>query len=283
VSRRPPSFDLIVATVGRTEEFGRLLDSLENQEHPALRVIVVDQNEDDRLAAELAGREVRTEHVRESRGLSRARNAGLALVEADLVAFPDDDCTYPAGLLADVAQRFAEDGGLDGVSGMIRDESGAASSSWKTDPAVLDRDNVWNRVNSAALFLRRSVVERVGVFDETLGLGSGEPWSSGEEIDYVVRAVDSGLHIAYDPTVVVQHAVVSDHAAIGYRDGATVGYVLRKHRYPRRTVARMLVRPVGGALASLVRLDTARSRYYAATLRGRVRGYRATRRSNSSA
>ncbi len=30
---------------------------------------------------------------------------------------------------------------------------------------------------------------------------------------------------------------------IGFRDGASVGYLLRKHRYPRRVVARMLVRP----------------------------------------
>ena len=30
---------------------------------------------------------------------------------------------------------------------------------------------------------------RSGTFDERLGLGSGEPWGSGEEIDYLVRAV----------------------------------------------------------------------------------------------
>jgi hypothetical protein len=45
----------------------------------------------------------------------------------------------------------------------------------------------------------------------------------------------------------------------------------------------MLVRPVGGAALALARLDVARARYYAATLRGRIRGYRGARRSNSSA
>jgi GT2 family glycosyltransferase len=282
VSRESPSFDLIVATVGRTDELGRLLDSLEEQE-VTLRVVLVDQNDDDRLVGVLAGRELRIEHVRAARGLSRARNAGVALVDAELVAFPDDDCTYPPGLLAEVARRFAADDTLSGLSGSVEDDSGAASSSWKRDPAVLDLDNVWNRVNSAALVLRREVVEQVGDFDERLGLGSGEPWASGEEVDYVIRAIAGGARIEFDPTIVVRHAVVPDDAAIGFRDGAAVGYLLRKHAYPRRAVARMLVRPIGGAVASLLRLDPTRSRYYLASLRGRLRGYRATSRSKSSA
>ena len=283
MSRELPSFDLVVATVGRTSELGRLIDSLEAQQYPRLRVIVVDQNDDERLAPILAGRTLQLECVRSARGLSHARNAGLEQIEGDVVAFPDDDCSYPVGLLAKVGQRLADDETMDGISGRVEDESGAASASWKPDAKVLDRSNAWNRVNSAALFLRTSVVERVGTFDERLGLGSDEPWSSGEEVDYVIRAIGAGARIAYDPSVVVRHPVVPDDTVIGYRDGATVGYLLRKHDYPRRAVARMLVRPIGGALASIVRLDAARSRYYAASLRGRVRGYRATRFSNSSA
>jgi glycosyltransferase involved in cell wall biosynthesis len=199
VSREPPSFDLVVATVGRTDELGRLLDSLAAQDYERLRVVVVDQNDDERLAPILAGRALQLEHVRSVRGLSRARNAGLGLVEGDVVAFPDDDCTYPAGLLDEIARRFVADEELGGITGRVEDESGASSASWQRDAADLDRENVWNRANSATLFLRRSVVERVGTFDERLGIGSGEPWSSSEEIDYVVRAIDAGARIAYDP------------------------------------------------------------------------------------
>jgi glycosyltransferase involved in cell wall biosynthesis len=283
VSRELPSFDLVVATVGRTDELGRLLDSLVAQEYGCLRVVVVDQNDDDRLAPILAGRALQLEHVRSPRGLSRARNAGLEVIERDVVVFPDDDCTYPPGLLAEVAARLGSDEALDGLSGRVEDESGAASASWKRDGAILERDNMWNRINSAALFLRRSVVERVGPFDERLGLGSGAAWSSGEEVDYVIRAVDVGARIAYDPSLVVRHRVVPDDATIGYRDGAMVGYLLRKHGYPGRVVARMLLRPIGGVLASLVRLDSARRRYYAATFLGRWQGYRARSISKISA
>jgi GT2 family glycosyltransferase len=283
VSREPPSFDLVVATVGRTDELRRLLDSLEAQRYPRLRTIVVDQNTDERVAEVLAGRGLELVHVRAPLGLSRARNVGLRDVSGDVVGFPDDDCAYPPGLLDRLAERFTGDPGLDGVTGRAEDAQGRSSSSWEPDAAVLTLDNFWNRANAATMFLRRELVDRVGDFDERLGLGSGEPWSSGEETDYLVRAVATGARIVYDPALVVLHDVREDDTAIGLRDGASVGYLLRKHGYPPRTVARMLVRPVGGALLALARLDLPRGRYYAATLRGRIRGYRGARPSNSSA
>ena len=279
-----PSFDLAVATVGRVEELDRLLDSLERQTHGRFAIQVVDQNEDDRLRPVLAAHpELDIAHLRSPPGLSRGRNEALAHVSRDLVAFPDDDCVYPDDLLEHVAERFAADPTLDGLAGRVVGDDGASAATWNHEPALLERDNLWNRVNSAALFLRRELVERVGGFDERLGLGSGEPWSSAEEIDYVVRALDQDARIAYDPELAVVHPVAVLDAVLGHRDGASVGYVLRKHRYSARTVARMLARPLGGIVLSLARGDGARARFHAATLRGRAHGYRRARSAKSSA
>ena len=60
--------------------------------------------------------------------------------------------------------------------------------------------------------------------------------------------------------------------AVGRRDGASVGYLLRRHRYGLGTKSRMLVRPAGGALVALARRDRARAGFHAATLRGRLLG-----------
>ena len=274
-----PGFELVVATVDRTAELDRLLDSLERQTHRSFRVLVVDQSEDDRIVPVLDRHpSLDLLRLRSHRGLSRARNVGLAEVGADLVAFPDDDCVFPADLLERVARRFAASPGLDGLTGRSVDEARAASPSWARDGAVLTRTNLWNRAISFGIFLRRSAVEQVGHFDERLGLGSGTPWSSGEEIDYLVRAVDSGARIEYDPNLVVVHPSrplsAAGLRAVGFRDGASVGYILRKHRYSLRTVARMLVRPAGGTLLSLARGDLTRARFHASTLRGRIVGLR---------
>ncbi len=284
-SREPPTFDLVVATVGRAEELRRLLASLERQNHPSLRVLVVDQNDDDRVARVLAeNSKLDLVHLRAERGLSRARNAALPHLRGDVVGFPDDDCEYPEGLLERVATRLVDSERLDGLTGRAADESGRSSPSWRRDRALLTSGDLWNRAISFAIFLRRSLVEQVGRFDEELGLGSGRPWESGEEIDYLVRAVRAGARIEYDPELVVLHPHKPlsrlELRSIAFRDGASVGYILRKHGYDARTTARMLVRPLGGAGVSVLRGDAARAGFHLATLQGRLAGYRGGRRSS---
>jgi GT2 family glycosyltransferase len=246
------TFDLVVATVGRVDELARLLESLERQTHRDFRVLVVDQNDDARVVPLLTERAVR---LHSPPGLSRARNEAIPHLQADVVAFPDDDCVYPDDLLERVATRME---GLDGMTGR--------EPWWTTGAATLTRDNLWNRAISFTIFLRREVVERVGRFDERLGL----PSSSGEEIDYLIRALDSGARIDYDPALVVEHPrKLADMRAVGARDGESVGYLLRKHDYPATTVAPMLLRPLGGAL-----VHPRRAGFHLATFRGRLRGYR---------
>jgi GT2 family glycosyltransferase len=271
-----PTFDLVVATVGRTAELATFLESLRRQTHDRFRVLVVDQNEDDRVQTLLDGQLPEAVRLRSPRGLSRARNAALPALSADLVAFPDDDCVYDDDLLERVARRFAADAGLGGLTGRAVDEGGRSDPNWDAAAGAVTQDSVWHRAISFTVFLRRDVVERVGPFDERLGLGAGTAWSSGEEIDYLVRALRLGARVEYEPALTVTHPSrrlgPSELRALRYRDGASIGYLLRKHRYPPRAVARTLLRPLGGAALSVARADLARARTHLATFRGRVRG-----------
>ena len=276
---RLPSFDLVVATVDRVSELERLLASLEAQTYRDLRVLLVDQNEDDRLESILRQeRRFDLVRLRSERGLSRARNAALREIRADLVAFPDDDCLFAPELFERVARRFADDPALDGLTGRAVDEAGCSSRSWAQDPRTLTRENLWNRAISFTIFLRAALVARVGDFDVQLGLGAPTPWASGEEIDYLVRALDAGARIEYDPARVVTHPDTrvspTTLRSLGNRDGASVGYILRKHEYPKRMVGRMFVRPIGGAVVAIARRDRGQARFHLATLRGRLLGYR---------
>lgn len=282
-----PSLDLVVATVDRIDDLAALLDSLSDQTHRRFRVVVVDQNEDDRVTRLLAEHpSLETLHLRSERGLSRARNRALPALAADLVAFPDDDCRYPRDLLERVAGRFARESTLGGLSGRPVAPDGATVGRWPATGRSIGPDTVWHSAISHTIFLRREVVEQVGRFDEALGLGSGTPWSSGEEIDYLVRALRLGARLEYDPSLVVTHPVrpvtADGLVALGRRDGGSVGYILAKHRYPGRTVARMLVRPAVAAVLLTVLLDAPRARFQVATFAGRARGYVGARRSKSS-
>jgi GT2 family glycosyltransferase len=143
----------------------------------------------------------------------------------------------------------------------------------------LSRYNCWWRGVSFSLFVRRDVVERVGHFDETLGVGTQSPWGSAEEIDYVLRALGAGFRIHYEPTIVVGHAhpvrQFDSRATVrAYRYGAGVGRVLRKHGFPAWFRIFMLLRPAAGAAISLLQARLDKARYYWAGFKGRMDGMR---------
>src|SRR6202000_1855439 len=109
------------------------------------------------------------------------------------------------------------------------------------------------------------VVSEVGAFDEELGVGSGTPFGSGEETDYVVRAVAKDFKAQYLPGLTVHHphpeATIDKRIAQrAYLYGCGMGRVLSKHRYPLWFKCRALVRPLGGGLISLIRLDLPHAR-----------------------
>ena len=65
---RTPEISLILATVGRTDELTRMFESLATQTFSDFEVVVVDQNEDDRLRGDHEGEEER--HAREGSRLT---------------------------------------------------------------------------------------------------------------------------------------------------------------------------------------------------------------------
>jgi glycosyltransferase involved in cell wall biosynthesis len=274
-------FSLVLATLGRTEDLTRFLASLGAQTYRNFELIVVDQNEDDRLVPVLAPyrEDFRIVHLRSPKGLSRARNVGLQQLTGDVVAFPDDDCWYPsAELLAQVAQFFAAHPGRDGLTGRSDDGNGASDCRWAPCGTQVSDLNVWTTATSFTIFLKRGVVERVGGFDETLGIGSGTRWGAGEEIDFVLRALACGASVEYDPQLVVYHpyktAERNDSFLARVETYArSAGRVIAKNRLPWWFLCYMNLRSTGGLLLSLVRGDFWKARFYYAAVSGRFKGY----------
>src|SRR5215510_8912437 len=115
----------MVATGGRPSPVTELLRSLEQQTLTSWRLLVVDQNEDQRLDEVLANfTGLAIVMLRApSLGLSRARNVALPQLSAEIVAFPDDDCAYGPDLLERVAGAMRT-GSLDGLVGRTADPDG---------------------------------------------------------------------------------------------------------------------------------------------------------------
>ena len=96
-------FSLIMGTLNRAKETAICLRSLLKQKFKDFEVIIIDQSTDEetrKLAygAEFGGLNIIYTHV-DFRGLSRARNAGLALASGRYFALIDDDAGYDENYL----------------------------------------------------------------------------------------------------------------------------------------------------------------------------------------
>lgn len=270
-------FSLIIATMGRVAELHDLFDSLVAQDHPALDVILVDQNPDDRLAPVVAKYTplLALRHLRSPRPhANAARNLGLRAATGDITAFPDDDCTLPPGTLAHVARAF-QDAGLAVLTGPAASPAGGLGSGrWQAGGGPITLGTVWTSVIEFNLWLRRDTALALGGFDENLGPGSA--FGSAEGNDLVCRAMAAGLRAEYDPALLVVHPDkrLSDVAAErAHRYGMGLGFVLRRHAVPFAVWSAFLYRPVAGAALSLLRGRLHHAAYYWQSFSGRLAGF----------
>lgn len=273
-------FSLVMATMGRTDDPERFLDSLRNQAYKDFELIVVDQNTDDRLVAVLATYEGEFPilHLRsEAKGASRARNLGLRHVSGEAVAFPDDDCVYPPDTLDTSARLLADHPEWDGLTGRSIDEGGGTSMGrFDERSGRLDKISAWLRGIEYTVFLRAACVKEMR-FDEELGVGAGTPWGAGEGTDLLLRLLERGAHLYYDPDVVVVHPWRTppyDARAMrrAYSYGCGMGRTLKKHRMPLWFKTKWLIRPLGGALLSFLGRRLPEAGYRWNTFTGRLRG-----------
>ena len=244
-------FSLILATVGRTNELNRLFDSLLAQTYHDFEVIIVDQNDDDRLLpvvhrARCLGIVLR--HLKHSPpNLACARNTGIAAAQGAWLGFPDDDCWYEPQTLERIILRSRR---VDKPQGVI---SRWTEQDAERPPGILS----WKRssnfrdipVSSITLFFQRELFDRIGGFDGRLGVGQW--FGAGEETDIVLRALQTGALLVHEPNAEVHHRV--ETASAGFSSVARrnarhrargTGAMYAKHRLSIWVILRGLISPL---------------------------------------
>lgn len=276
-----PIFSLVIATVGRVDEIVRCLESLCVQTLPHFEVIIVDQNSDDCLNALVSrfSRHLQIRHLRAARGLSKARNLGIAHARGTFVGFPDDDCWYPPDLLAELYSRLLAEPRLAALTVRCTDGFGQMAAGRHGERAGdVTRRNVWERGVGATMFARRKALSELGGFDENLGLGAPTPFQSGEETDLLLRGLSHGYLIRYDPSLEVFHPLEdldSPGATLkSWSYGLGMGRVLRLRRYRLPSVLGHVAAPVLGALIASTTNRPVLARIRLARALARFQGWR---------
>jgi glycosyltransferase involved in cell wall biosynthesis len=271
-------FSLVMATRGRTAEVSAFCESLLAQGQDDVELIVVDQNGDARLDPILApyATRLRLMHLRSDVArANHARNVGLRAARGAIVSFPDDDCTYPPGVLDHVARAFDADPALRVLTGPAASPAGGLGSGrWRQDAGAITRRNAWTSVIEFNLWLTRDVALTLGGFDEAMGPGTR--LGSAEGNDLVLRAVAAGHAARYDPGLRVVHPDKRmSEVAVARAElyGRGLGHALRRHRVGPRVWLPFAIRPIGGALLSLLKGRPRDAAYYAMTFWGRAQGF----------
>jgi len=216
------SISIIIATVGRLDQIERLLTSLSQLNgYDELRPeIIVANNAPDEskakqveaLVGKFAARLAHPcRHVREPRpGKCRAQNRAIPLAGGSLLVFLDDDVEVTPGWLRAVVNFFHEFS-HEIMQGAIR------MREQDRNDAQIQRDLQRYRtidfieygfapgrklrtLTGGNMAIRRSVFDRVGLFNEKLGPGQS---GISEDVEFAKRVLNAGYNIGYEPRATV--------------------------------------------------------------------------------
>lgn len=169
-----PTVSVILPTYNRGWIVAQAIDSVLDQAYGNLELIVVDDGSTDDTPRLLTAYGDRIRTIRQAnRGVSAARNAGIRAAAGDLIALLDSDDTWlpekstaqvdffeahPEALVCQTEEIWIRNGVRVNPGKRHRKEAGM----------IFERSLALCLVSPSAVMMRRSLLDEVGLFDETL-------------------------------------------------------------------------------------------------------------------
>ncbi len=278
---RTPFVSVIVPTAGRPERIAPCVGALQRLRYPSFEIVIVDNAPDrpgTRTAVEaIAAEDARVRYVAEpAPGSSVARNRGIRVARADLLAFTDDDVTVDPEWLSWLVEPFLRDPQVGVVTGLVMPaHMDTPEQRWFEEysgfgkgltPRVYDLGEhsapeqllypYWGAAfgSGNSMAFRRGLIEALAGFDPALGAGS--PARAGADIDSFTRAILAGSRLAYEPRSVCWHDHRAEGAALRrqtFSYGAGFTAILTKWLLREPRLALRIARRVGQATAGRLR------------------------------
>jgi GT2 family glycosyltransferase len=280
-SPKLPSLTIAIATRNRPLELARGLQSLLALpgKDSVSEYIVVDNAPDDNRTAETVARFPQVRYLVEPRrGLSAARNCAIRAAKGEIIIFTDDDTVPDQNWIGGLATAVRENPGAVAFSGpmlpleleteaqiLVEGRGGlgrALNKTLYTSTLAGSRTYPCGEAcfgGGANMAFRRSVFEKIGLFDEALGAGTLT--RAGEDTDMFYRVIRAGLQWAYEPQMLLFHQHCPQMEELRKRveswGCANVASMMKYYRTDPenrkrivRFVLRLVTRKVGGVVAS---------------------------------
>ena len=251
-----PDVTVLIPVRDRQAMLERCLAAV-GRSHPV--VVVDDGSADPAATAELARRHgARVIRRERSGGPGRARNAGLAEIATEFVAFLDSDCIPPPDWLTQLTAHLADPLVAAVAPRIVALHSDTAAGRYSATRGSLDLGDSAGRVvpgtrvsyvPTAALVVRRSALAEVStagpVFDPALRYG--------EDVDLIWRLHEADWRIRFVPEVQVHHQEPDRWVALLRRRfsyGTSAAPLAARHP---RSIAPLVLHPwSAGAVAALL-------------------------------
>ncbi len=278
-----PSASVVIPTLCRDPPaLLNTINAVLAQDYPEFEIVVVDNRRDaraDTLPALPMGSSVRVveEH---RRGISAARNRGVATATGEMIAFTDDDAVVEHDWLRSLGSTFALATEVEAVGGAVLPSElrtkpqlwfeefyGGFTRTFQAEMLSAKRQHGGVFPYAPARFgagcnmaFRRSSLERMGGF--ITSLGTGTPAKGGEDLAMFIELVASGATVAFEPTALVRHGHRRTEREFlrqvrDYGTGLTAMFTALIVRNPKHLVA--LIRRIPAGLRLLVRPRLERS------------------------
>ena len=197
-----PRISVIVCTHNGGRTIRKCLEGLKALDYPTREFIVVDDGSTDGgvgIAREFDVRIISTPH----RGLSAARNTGLAAADGEIVAFIDDDAWPDSQWLKYLAHTFLNEhcAGAGGPN-IEPPGDGVVADSVANSPGgpvhVLLTDTQAEHLPGCNTAFRKQALEAVGGFDPRFR-------TAGDDVDVCWALQTAGFNLVFSPAAVVWH------------------------------------------------------------------------------
>ncbi|MGY5882404.1 glycosyltransferase family 2 protein [Modestobacter lacusdianchii] len=214
-------------TLERWDDIVAAVESLRRQTRPPAQVLLVSDHNPELLErARSAFPDVTCLANGGARGLSDARNTGVATATGDVVAFLDDDATADPDWVERLLEAFTAPDVI-GVGGHVTPNWRAPRPSWFPEEFLWvvgcsytglpeTQSEIRNPIGANMAF-RRSVFDRSGGFDPDMGR-LGKDAAGCEETEFSIRASreQQGARILLQPTAGCRHTVTPDRVTRAY-------------------------------------------------------------------
>jgi glycosyltransferase involved in cell wall biosynthesis len=228
-----PKVSVVVCAYNAETTMDACLASLQGLRYPAYEVVVVNDGSTDRtgqIADQYGGMHVVHQ---ENKGLSAARNVGLAASTGEIIAYTDSDCVVDPDWLHYLVATFLSSG-LPAVGGpnLPPPEDSLVAACVAASPGgplhVLLDDEEAEHIPGCNMAFRREVLEEIGGFDPIFR-------TAGDDVDLCWRLQQRGYRIGWSPAAMVWHFRRNTvKAYVGQQRGYGKAEALLYFRHPDR-------------------------------------------------